>query len=187
MSPPRRGPRTHGRSSRIRRRDPWTLVAAIVTAILLASLVPVPDLAIGCVPDGGQGAGLLPAWVGVTTLFHLVGYAALGAAVTRAAHATPTVERSRRADDRETDAVSADADRNPAAATSLVAATAVGIPVATVAGILVATAVGFGVEFAQSTVPWRSFAWTDAGVNTIGAAVGSGGYAVRQIRSSASR
>ncbi|QWC20537.1 hypothetical protein [Halorubrum sp. 2020YC2] len=36
-------------------------------------------------------------------------------------------------------------------------------------------AVGFCVELLQSQVAWRSFAWTDAAVNAVGAAVGVAG------------
>ena len=36
-----------------------------------------------------------------------------------------------------------------------------------------AVAFGFGVELVQAPIPWRSFAWRDAAVNAVGAAVGA--------------
>jgi len=35
-----------------------------------------------------------------------------------------------------------------------------------------AVAFGFGIELLQAPIPWRSFAWSDAAVNAIGAVVG---------------
>lgn len=43
-----------------------------------------------------------------------------------------------------------------------------------------AVAFGFGVELVQAPVPWRSFAWTDAAVNAVGAAVGTAVAALRR-------
>lgn len=36
-----------------------------------------------------------------------------------------------------------------------------------------AAAFGFGIELVQAPIPWRSFAWRDAGVNAVGAVVGA--------------
>jgi hypothetical protein len=118
-------------------RGPRRLAVAFAALVFVASLVPVPGAASG----GGRPGGVLPAWVGVTTAFHLVGYAVLAALVTR------DVGRAR-------------PERVPAA-----------VPICV--GVAVATGVGFGVELVQAPVPWRSFAWTDAAVNAVGAAIGA--------------
>ena len=115
--------------------DPRRLAVAFAAVVVVASLVPVPGAASG----SAQPGGVLPAWVGVTTAFHLVGYAILAALVTRAVRRAP--------------------HRRVAAAAL---------------GVAVATGVGFGVELVQAPVPWRSFAWTDAAVNGVGAVVGAG-------------
>ncbi|GAB3696791.1 VanZ family protein [Halorubrum pallidum] len=154
-------------------RDPWALVAAAAAAILLVSLLPVPDLAFGGAPGGGGTADPLPTWVSLTTPFHLVGYAVLGALAARAARSSPAIGRLRRADADGT------GHRRTGGSAGTVVAAAV--------GIAVATAVGFGVELAQSTIPWRSFAWIDAGVNAIGAVGGASGYAIRQAVSRVGR
>ena len=49
--------------------------------------------------------------------------------------------------------------RTPAAAAALAVAAATGF--------------GFGIELVQAPIPWRSFAWTDAAVNGVGAAIGT--------------
>ncbi len=36
-----------------------------------------------------------------------------------------------------------------------------------------AVAFGLGIELVQAPIPWRSFAWRDAAVNAVGAAIGS--------------
>ncbi|ELZ61520.1 hypothetical protein C467_00766 [Halorubrum hochstenium ATCC 700873] len=55
-----------------------------------------------------------------------------------------------------------------------------------VVAAVASTAVGFCVELAQLTVAWRSFAWVDAGVNAVGAAVGVAAVAaVAALRRSA--
>ncbi|WP_418285313.1 VanZ family protein [Halorubrum sp. DTA46] len=48
--------------------------------------------------------------------------------------------------------------------------------------VLVAVAVGFGIELVQSTVPWRSFAWRDVGINAIGATIGGAVSLARRVR-----
>ncbi|TKX75464.1 VanZ family protein [Halorubrum sp. GN11_10-6_MGM] len=121
-------------------RDQRRLAVAFAAVLVAASLVPVPDAA----SASGRPSGVLPAWVGVTTAFHLVGYTGLAVLVTRA------VRHGHR---------------------GRVAAAAV--------GVAVATGLGFGVELVQAPVPWRSFAWTDAAVNGLGALVGAGTAAVR--------
>ncbi|MDZ5813331.1 VanZ family protein [Halorubrum sp. AD140] len=135
----RAGPDAERGGSRYRRgrpgdRDPRRLVVAFAAVVVAASLVPVPGAASG----GGQPGGLLPAWVGVTMGFHLVGYALLAALVVRAVRRAP---------------------RQRVAAAAL--------------GVAVATGVGFGVELLQAPIPWRSFAWTDAAVNAVGAVLGA--------------
>ena len=67
-------------------RDPRHLAVAFGTLVVAASLVPVPSAA----SAGGQSGGVLPAWVGVTTAFHLVGYAVLAALVARAVRRPPS-------------------------------------------------------------------------------------------------
>ncbi|MUW15365.1 hypothetical protein GJ633_12465, partial [Halorubrum sp. CBA1125] len=62
-------------------RDPWTVTVAFAGLVLLASLVPIP----GAAPAVDGGPGGLPAWIGLTTPFHLVGYGVLAALATRAA------------------------------------------------------------------------------------------------------
>jgi hypothetical protein len=42
----------------------------------------------------------------------------------------------------------------------------------------VAVAFGFGIELVQAPIPWRSFAWRDAAVNAVGAAIGAVALAV---------
>ena len=42
-----------------------------------------------------------------------------------------------------------------------------------VIAVVVATGFGFGVELAQATIPWRTFAWTDVGINAVGAVAGT--------------
>ncbi|SDG24029.1 hypothetical protein SAMN04488067_12222 [Halorubrum xinjiangense] len=125
--------------------DPRRLAVAFAAVVVVASLVPVPSAASG----SAQPDGVLPAWVGVTTAFHLVGYAILAALVTRAVRRAP--------------------HRRVAAAAL---------------GVAVATGVGFGVELVQAPVPWRSFAWSDAAVNGVGAVVGAG---IDVLRSAGSR
>ena len=43
-----------------------------------------------------------------------------------------------------------------------------------------AVAFGFGIELVQAPIPWRSFAWRDAGVNAVGAVVGAAVGAVAE-------
>lgn len=38
-----------------------------------------------------------------------------------------------------------------------------------------ATGFGFGIELAQATIPWRTFAWGDVAINAVGAVVGVAG------------
>jgi hypothetical protein len=45
-----------------------------------------------------------------------------------------------------------------------------------------ATGFGFGIELVQAPIPWRSFAWTDAAVNAVGAAGGAAVAAVLALR-----
>lgn len=131
------GPADAARSARS---GPGSGRAAVGVAgvVLAASLVPVPG--------GGGAGGALPAWLSVTTPFHLVGYAVLGALAARAATAS-----------------------RPAVALAV--------------GAGAAAAFGLGVEVAQAPVPWRSFAWTDAAVNAVGAALGAGAVALRRAAS----
>lgn len=162
-------------------RNGWTLVVAAAATLLLASLVPLPALASGGTPGGSRGVDLLPAWVSLTTPFHLVGYAVLGALAARAARMSPAILVA-------TLSVSSRRSRSIAGDTpEIVAVPTLEILVAATTGIVVATAVGFGVELVQCPIPWRSFAWSDAGVNAIGAVVGAGAYAIWQIVSAAPR
>ena len=103
-------------------------------AVFVASVVPVPGSSGG--GEGALGGALdaLPAGIGLTDPFHLVGYAVLAALL------VPTTRRRRFG--------------------PLLAAA-------------VAVAFGFGIELVQAPIPWRSFAWGDAAVNAVGAAVGA--------------
>nr|WP_239640227.1 hypothetical protein [Halorubrum coriense] len=124
-------------------------LAGVAGLVLAASVVPVP-----AGPDtGGETLARLPAWIGLTAPFHLIGYAALAALAGRA-----VAGRGR----------------------ATVRAAAV--------GVAVATAFGFGVELVQAPIPWRSFAWSDAAVNAVGAAVGAGTFgAWRTVRGAGDR
>ncbi|GAB6880548.1 hypothetical protein JCM17823_28220 [Halorubrum gandharaense] len=42
-----------------------------------------------------------------------------------------------------------------------------------VVAVTLATGFGFGVELAQATIPWRTFAWSDVAVNAVGAVAGA--------------
>ena len=103
--------------------------------MLVASVVPVPARS----STGGGGlldvvAATLPAGVGLTDPFHLVGYTVVAALL------VPVAPRGRR-----------------------------GVALA-VGG---AVAFGLAIELVQAPIPWRSFAWRDAGVNAVGAVVGA--------------
>ena len=114
-------------------RDRSRAIAAAL-AVFVGSVVPVPA---GSAESGGGLLGAvvaaLPAGVGLTDPFHLLGYAVVAALL------VPVGPRGRR-----------------------------GVALA-VAG---AVAFGFGIELVQAPIPWRSFAWRDAGVNAVGAVVG---------------
>lgn len=114
--------------------------SVVALCILVASLVPVPSA-------GAVTAGALPAGIGLTTPFHLVGYAVLAALVAR------TTGGTRRF----------------------------------LAAVATAAAFGLAVELVQAPVPWRSFAWVDAGVNVVGAFVGAAVHSIRQTSSAAPR
>ncbi|WP_256402777.1 hypothetical protein [Halorubrum salinum] len=174
---------TNSRGRGTNSHDPWIVVAAAATAVLGASLLPIPDVALGGVPRGVGGAGPLPAWVSFTTPFHLVGYAALGALVARATRVSLTVRRRSRVDGVATGGGPSRVDSDSGGGR---VGGATGLAVVAL-GVTVAAAVGFGVELAQSTIPWRSFAWIDVGVNVVGAVVGAGGYAIRWTVSVAPR
>ena len=185
----------HGLSRRHHRRAPWTCVAAAAASVLVASLAPVPDLAAGGVGVPGEvtAIGSLPPWVSLTTPFHVAGYAVIGALVTRAACASSVDQRQHweyRNDDemgREATGPVDDATEPADGTAERTTAEATSITVAVVAGVFFAAAVGFGVELAQTTIPWRSFAWIDVGVNVVGAVTGAGGYAIRWTLSAAPR
>ena len=116
-------------------------VVAFGGLVLVSSVVPVPAAA----SAGGGSAfppAILPAWLGLTGAFHLVGYAALAALASRAAVRT---------------------GRAPVAAAAVAVAAATGF--------------GFGIELVQAPIPWRSFAWSDAAVNAVGAVLGAGAVA----------
>ncbi|MFO8115090.1 MAG: VanZ family protein [Halorubrum sp.] len=55
--------------------------------------------------------------------------------------------------------------------------------VAVAMAVTAATAVGFGIELVQAPIPWRSFAWSDAAVNAVGAVLGASVSALRRRRS----
>lgn len=117
----------------------WRPAAVVAAAVLLASVVPVP----GEAPAD-------PGIVSLTDPFHLLGYAALAAALTGPVAATLRDRigfRTRTA-------------LRSAAATAVLAAVA-------------ATAFGVGVEAVQASVSWRSFATADALVNAAGALIGA--------------
>ena len=120
-----RGPRSGGREP--------TRAVGFALVVFVGSVIPVPS------SSGGQGAlggvlDALPAEIGLTDPFHLVGYAVLAALLAR------STRGNRRG--------------------ALLA-------------VLGATAFGFGIELVQAPIPWRSFAWRDAAVNAVGAAVGT--------------
>ncbi|WP_241991792.1 hypothetical protein [Halorubrum sp. SS7] len=108
--------------------------------MLVASVVPVP----GSSGGGGSALGgvldVLPAGVGLTDPFHLVGYAVLAALL------VPVTRGNRLG------------------------------PLLAAGG---AVAFGLGIELVQAPIPWRSFAWRDAAVNAVGAAVGAAIAAAR--------
>ncbi|MFC7187127.1 hypothetical protein [Halorubrum yunnanense] len=119
------------------------LAAAVGVLVFVASVVPVPSARATGGPDGAVGVvdgavglvvGALPAGVGLTVPFHVVGYAILAALLVPATGREPRV-------------------------------------VAVVAAAAAATAFGFGIELVQAPIPWRSFAWSDAVVNAVGAVV----------------
>ena len=134
----RDGAQTTGRGPKRTGRD-RTKALGFALVVFVASAVPVPG------SSGGTGGALggvldaLPAGIGVTDPFHLVGYAVLAALLVPAAGG----RRSR--------------------------------PLLAAAG---AVAFGFGIELVQAPIPWRSFAWDDAAVNAVGAAVGAAVAAV---------
>ncbi|TKX55844.1 VanZ family protein [Halorubrum sp. SP3] len=137
MSDPNGRSRPTRRDREIRRDRARAL--AVSLALFVGSVVPVPLES----PGGGGGAfdrilDALPAGVGLTDPFHLVGYAVLAALLV-------PVTRGRR--------------------------------LAGVLAVVGAVAFGFGIELVQAPIPWRSFAWRDAGVNAVGA-VGGGVIAV---------
>ncbi|WP_297888507.1 hypothetical protein [uncultured Halorubrum sp.] len=118
--------------------------AGVAGLVLTASVIPVPAGR----GTGGETLPLLPEWIGLTTPFHLIGYAALAALTVRV-----LVGRG--------------------GTTARAAAV----------GVAAATAFGFGVELVQAPIPWRSFAWSDAAVNAVGATVGAGAFlAWRTVR-----
>ncbi|GAB3418424.1 hypothetical protein GCM10027435_18410 [Haloparvum alkalitolerans] len=124
---------------------------AVAAAVLLASVVPVP----GEAPAD-------PGIVGLTDPFHLLGYAALAAALVRPVR---VALRER------IGFPSADALPRSVVAALLAA--------------LAATAFGLGVEVVQAPLPWRSFAVADALVNASGALIGAGLAAAWLSRSGA--
>lgn len=123
----------------------WVPFLAGAAVVLVASMLPVPVALAGAGAGSGGGAPVGPlASLGPTAVFHLIGYAGLAALATRA------IGRSR-----ETDGA--------AAATGARGG---------VLAVGAAVAVGFCAELLQSRVAWRSFAWSDAGVNAAGAVLG---------------
>jgi len=70
---------------------------------------------------------------------------------------------------------------------ALVARTTGGTRRGFLAAVATVAAFGLGVELAQAPVPWRSFAWADAGINAIGAFVGAAVHSIRQTSSAAPR
>ncbi|VTT86130.1 hypothetical protein DM2_2168 [Halorubrum sp. DM2] len=130
--------------SSVKRGGAWRPFLAGAAVVLVASALPVPDALVGSGggPVGGAPVGLLAA-LGPTAAFHLIGYAGLAALATRA-----------------TGPGRGDA---PSVVRGVVPATVA-------AGASVA--VGFCAELLQAPLSWRSFAWVDAGVNAVGAAVG---------------
>ncbi|WP_394346020.1 hypothetical protein [Halorubrum sp. BOL3-1] len=130
------------------RRRSWFPFLGVAAVVLVASVVPVPDLAVGG-GSGGEGTGPF-AVLGPTGAFHLVGYAALAALAYRA-----TATGGRETGSRVTEGRGV---ASPAVAGAVAVAAATGF--------------GFGVELVQAPIPWRSFAWGDAAVNAVGAAVG---------------
>ena len=129
----------------------WRPFLAGAAVVLVASALPVPDAAVGSGGEGGAPVGPLAA-LAPTAAFHVIGYAGLAALATQATG----FERGDGRDGlRETGGV-------PAA---LVAASA-------------SVGVGFCAELLQAALAWRSFAWVDAGVNAVGAAVGIATVAV---------
>ncbi|RLM63625.1 hypothetical protein DVK05_14530 [Halorubrum sp. Atlit-8R] len=106
----------------------------IAFVVLVASVVPVPGSSGGGESALGGALDALPAGVGLTDPFHLVGYAVLAALL------VPVARGNRFG------------------------------PLLAAGG---AVAFGFGIELVQAPIPWRSFAWRDAAVNAVGAAVGA--------------
>ena len=123
----------------------------VATALFVASVIPLPSMS----ATGTAGSIGLRSW---TAPFHLVGYAALAAlsvhAIARTMRGVPDDTRSQRGPSEKLHF-----DRwwtGPTAA------------------VLLATGYGFGIEVIQWSLPWRSFAWLDVGLNAVGAAIGVG-------------
>lgn len=114
----------------------WVPAIALAGVILVASAVPIP---------GGGGPSLLPLGLGLSAVFHVVGYAALAAALARPLGRAST----------DVECASTDVER---ASPGLLAAA------------VLATGFGLGVEIVQLAIPWRTFAVVDAGLNAVGAA-----------------
>lgn len=128
----------------------WRPFLAGAAVVLVASVLPVPDALVGSGGGGGGGGGALVgpiAALGPTAAFHLIGYAGLAALATRATGPGRGVDRE---------------DGLPETG---------GVGGA-VRAASASVAVGFCAELLQAPLAWRSFAWVDAGVNVVGAAVG---------------
>ncbi|MGM0446873.1 MAG: hypothetical protein ACQERM_01295 [Methanobacteriota archaeon] len=124
---------------------PWTPFLAGAAAVLVASVLPVPDLLAGSGSGTGGGAPVGPlALLGPTGVFHLVGYAGLTVLAARAIVGSRGGVRG---------------GGGLGVRGALLAASA-------------SVAVGFCAELLQSQIAWRSFAWTDAAVNAVGAGFG---------------
>lgn len=138
------------RSDRVDRSDRWTGAAAFALAILVASLIPV-----SWVVPGGAGGGNDAGGAGGTgdtgggTGAEIIDALPFDVGLTDPFHLVGYAVL----------AVLASRATGRGRRGLLLAAGA-------------AVAFGFGIELVQAPIPWRSFAWSDAAVNAMGAVVG---------------
>jgi hypothetical protein len=133
---------------------PRTVAAAFAVVVFVASVIPVP-----APPSGGSGGGAEREIVGEGGL-EIVDALPVEIGLTGPFHFLGYAVLAALL-------VRAAGPERRVVAVAAVAATA-------------ATAVGFGIELVQAPIPWRSFAWSDAAVNAVGAALGASGYALRR-------
>lgn len=143
----RGGPRASGRRrAPVGRPGRWVPFLVGAAVVLVASVLPVPGALVAPGPPAGGSGGSALGVLGPTGLFHLIGYAGLAVLAIRA---TGGSEGAR--------GVGVPGVRGAAAASGA------------------SVVVGLCAEVLQAPLPWRSFAWGDAGVNAVGALLGVAG------------